>query len=386
MKKVEQLTATPNAQAYYESVEQLLRVERQAHQPVRLHCNESPFELPQALKQELVFKMADLDWNRYPDFHQKELKTLLAGRVGVSSDNILLGNGSSQLIAQIIGCCAKYYAKAVIESPTFTFYHQVCQNEHLPYEEWMIDEAGCFNLRSFPALTEPAVVILTSPNNPTGATLPLDQLEALLQQYPHCVFVVDEAYGEFGGDSAAPLVNQYANLLVVKTLSKGCGLPSIRFGYAVAGKPLMQLLNKYTVPFTINIFTEFVVRELLTNPAVAQAQQAHCERIKNLRDFVYHLLCDITTDHPVTVMPSSANFLLLRFQDTSLLEHIKQALQAQNILVAYPVPQSLRLTIGTEVEMNRVLRIFKQILMRYRSQNLASAALGNSAFEFLVAA
>lgn len=353
------LTVSHESQSTYASIEPTLVADGHTMPSIRLQCNETPFDLPQALKLELAAKIADLAWNRYPDFYNTELTALLATQVGVRPENVLVGNGSSALIQQIFNCCSSFLSVAVLERPTFTFYHQVCQNEQLPYQEWDLSADGSYDLSTFPQLAEPALVALTSPNNPLGTTLPQAVLRNLLDQYPQCIFIVDEAYGEFCGESAVALTHDYTNLLVLKTLSKGYGLPAIRFGYVVGSVVLMQMLRKYTVPFTVNCFTELIVREALTNPAVAQAVRVNRERVKNLRDFVHYLLTDMATHNSFTIQPSAANFLLLRFQNPELLDQIKQTLHDRAILVSYPMYQCLRLTIGTEVEMNQVVRIIK---------------------------
>lgn len=334
----------------------------------RLHCNETPFDLPEALKQQLTAKMASLSWNQYPDFHNTALKALIAQQANVTPENILLGNGSSQLIQQIVSCFSKVFSVAILESPTFTFYHQVCQNERMRYQEWVLSPNTGFDLASFPQLTEPALVVLTSPNNPTGATLPLAYLQTLLEKHPECVFVIDEAYGDFGGETALSLVQRYANLLVLRTFSKGYGLPSVRFGYAAGNTALIQLVKKYTIPFTVNCFTEIIVSEALTNAEFIKFQQANIQRINNLRDFVYQLLDEVAAPHTFSVQPSSANFLLIRFHDDDLYNNLKLALQANRILVGYPLQNCLRLTIGTEVEMHRVVRLLKKTMAQHKSR------------------
>jgi len=316
----------------------------------------------------LTANMASLSWNQYPDFHNTALKALIAQQANVTPENILLGNGSSQLIQQIVSCFSKVFSVAILESPTFTFYHQVCQNERMRYQEWVLSPNTGFDLASFPQLTEPALVVLTSPNNPTGATLSLAYLQTLLEKYPECVFVIDEAYGDFGGETALSLVQRYANLLVLRTFSKGYGLPSVRFGYAAGSAALIQLVKKYTIPFTVNCFTEVVVSEALTNAEFIKFQQANIQRINNLRDFVYQLLDEVAAPHTFSVQPSSANFLLLRFHDEDLYNNLKLALQANRILVGYPLQNCLRLTIGTEVEMHRVVRLLKKTMAQHKSR------------------
>lgn len=347
------------------AIEKVIFNEGSNNQPMRLHCNETPFDLPQELKQQLAEKMAELSWNRYPDFYNTELTALIAKHAGVMPENVILGNGSSQLIQQIFNCCAKFLSVAVIEQPTFTFYHQVCQNERMTCQEWALSQDGSYDLSTFPSVTEPALVALTSPNNPMGSVFPQALLENLLAQNPQHIFILDEAYAEFGNETAVSLVKKYTNLLVLKTLSKGYGLPSVRFGYVVGDAKLVQLLKKYTVPFTINIFTELVVRELLTNPVIINALHTSRERIKNLRDFVCYQLQEMGNQGDFTIQNSAANFLLLRFEDEELLAQLKKALSANRILVSYPIPNCIRLTIGTEVEMSRVLRVLKRCLVAY---------------------
>ena len=347
------------------TIEKIIFNEGSNHHPIRLHCNETPFDLPEELKQQLATQMAELAWNRYPDFHNTELTALIADHAGVLPQNVILGNGSSQLIQQIFSCCAKFLSVAVIEQPTFTFYHQVCQNERMAYQEWPLAQDGTYDLSTFPSVSEPALVALTSPNNPMGSVFPQALLEVLLEKHPQHIFIMDEAYAEFGNETAVSLIKKYTNLLVLKTFSKGYGLPSVRFGYVVGNAKLVKLLNKHTVPFTINIFTELVVRELLTNPAIANALHTNRERIKNLRDFVCYQLQDMANDGHFTVQSSAANFLLLRFEDEALLQQLKDTLAANRILVSYPIHNCLRLTIGTEVEMSRVLRVLKRCLVEY---------------------
>lgn len=366
MNAIAPLAATRESRTGYASIEQMLLANGPCNELIRLHCNEMPFDLPRELKQKLATKMADLAWNRYPDFYNTELTTLIATHAGVCPENVLLGNGSSQLIQQLVNCFSKFISIAVIEQPTFTFYHQVCQNERMPYQEWALTENGVYNFTTFPELSEPALVMLTSPNNPTGTTLPLGYLQMLLNKYPQSIFVIDEAYGEFGSESAIKLINKHPNLLVLKTLSKGYGMPGIRFGYVAGSALIIKLLKKHTVPFTINIFTELVVREFLTNPAFANAVQQNRERVKNLREFVYHLLDELSTDGDFSVQPSAANFLLLRFRNNDLFERVQKALSTRNILVSYPMSHCLRLTIGTEGEMNTILRVIKQTMAQHR--------------------
>lgn len=358
--------ATSNQALDYTQIEQELWKQTGTDEVMRLHCNETAFDIPQNLKQQLVNKMVDAAWNRYPDFHQTQLHALIAKEAGLSSENIVLGNGSSQLIQQIISCCSKFLSEAIIENPTFTMYHQICQNERMPYRQWNISEGNFFDLTLFPEVSEPSLIILTSPNNPTGASLALTTLRTLLSQYTNCIFIVDEAYGEFGGESALSLVNEYSNLLVLKTFSKGYGLPGIRFGYAAGSASLINLIRKYTIPFTINIFTEIVVTEFLTNPVFINTLKANQARIKNLRDFVSYLLNEMADETSFKVLPSSANFIMLHFHDTELFEEIKSILDARNIMVSYPISQCLRLTIGTEVEMNTVIRLIKQTLNQHK--------------------
>jgi histidinol-phosphate aminotransferase len=335
--------------------------------PLRLDRNEMPFDIPRDLKEQLMAKLIDIPLNRYPDFYNSELTQLIAKSIGVEAENIVLGNGSSQLIQQLVGCLAKVFSKAIIEKPTFSFYHHVLANERMPYQEWELTEDGVFELAQFPPVNEPTLVMLSSPNNPTGALLPHETLRQLLETYPNSVFIIDEAYAEFGGPSAVALINEYANLMVLKTFSKAYGLPGLRLGYVVGGASLIQLVKKHTVPFTINIYTEAAVKELLTNPAFEQAVRISRERVKNLREFVCYLLDDLSTPNSFAVYPTGTNFLLMRFDDASLYEAVRDMFAKRKILVSYPMDKTIRLTIGTEPEMLEVVRLMKHAVNQQKA-------------------
>lgn len=351
MKTLDILTATENqSQGFIEE-----------NTPIKLNRNESPFDVPESLKQSITNKMVALSWNRYPDFHQTDLTQLLADSVSLKTENILLGNGSSQLIQQIFNCFSKFISEAIIENPTFTLYHQICQNERLSFKEWHLNEDGTFNIESFPAINEPSIVIITSPNNPTGTIFPKNELSKLLKLHPECIFLVDEAYGEFATESSIDLISEFSNLLVLKTFSKGFGLPSVRFGYVAGSKVLIDLLRKHTIPFTINIFSEMIVREALTNHEFQKIIRENQERIKTLRDSTQKLLSGMAKENHFAVIPSQSNFILVKFQDTELFNEMKQMLVSRNILVNYPVANCIRITIGTEAEMNTFLQLFEKL-------------------------
>ncbi|GAA4464705.1 histidinol-phosphate transaminase [Nibrella saemangeumensis] len=344
------------------AVETSLWHELGTSQSIRLDLNEMPFDLPQELKQHIANKLISLNWNRYPDFYNWELTSLIAASAGVTTDSVILGNGSSALIQQLVSCFSKVYGQAVLEKPTFGFYHQVCAQERLPYQEWVLAEDGTYEIENFPRLAEPTLVMLTSPNNPMGTLLPLKDLRLLLAAYPDSVFVLDEAYSEFSNQSALSLVHEFANLMVLKTFSKGYGLPGLRLGYLVGSPSLVRLLKANTVPFTINIFTELVVKELLANPAFAQAVRINRERVKGLRDFSLYLLQELAGEDRFIVQPSGTNFLMLRFRNSELHQSLKDLFAQRGIRVSYPMPLTMRITIGTEPQMHQLVRLIKHVV------------------------
>lgn len=277
--------------------------------PVKLNQNESPFDLPEELKAEILDAIADIEFNRYPSEQPMRLRAALAEYTGHDAEGIIIGNGSNELTYTFGQALIDPGTPAVLPRPMFSLYEKVvrlCAGR-------LIDVPARDDLRfDTEALLqavrthEPALVVLTSPNNPTGRVMPRDDIERIVRAAPGFV-VVDEAYAEFNPEERAQdLMDRYPNVIVLRTFSKGLGLAGLRIGYLLARPEVAQELMKARLPFMVDRIAETVALTLLDRPDFLKER---VQRITASRDALAERLRAMDG---VEVVPSQANFVLFR--------------------------------------------------------------------------
>ena len=317
---------------------------------VKLDAMENPYALPPALRRELAERLAQVDLNRYPEPNPQRLRELLARKMRVPAGmELLLGNGSDDLIQILTIALSRRGAALMYPSPTFVMYSMNAAftgMRAVPValrEDFSLDaDAFIGRLRT----ERPALVFLAYPNNPTGVLYPRADVLRIIEAAPGVV-VLDEAYHVFAGETFMDELPRFANLLVLRTVSK-LGLAGIRLGY-LAGRPeWIQELNKVRQVYNINVLTEAAAFFVLERLDVLEAQAAE---IRAERE---RLGAALTALPGVKVFPSRANFYLVRVPDA---ERTYEALARQGVLVRKLHPallQCLRITVGTPEE-NRIL-------------------------------
>ncbi|HEX2199583.1 MAG TPA: histidinol-phosphate transaminase [Burkholderiales bacterium] len=317
---------------------------------VKLDAMENPYPLPPAMRRELAEVLARVELNRYPEPSGRELRALIARKMHVPPGmELLLGNGSDDLIQIVTLALARPGAVMMYPAPTFVMYSMnasFCGMKAVavPLREDFSFDAAAFIERM--RAERPALVFLAYPNNPTGVLYPEADLVRVIEACEGLV-VLDEAYHVFAGKSFMPYLAKYRNLLVLRTVSK-LGLAGIRLGY-LAGRPeWIAELNKVRQAYNVNVLTQAAALFILERLEVleAQAAQIRLER-ESLRQ-------DLVKLEGVTVFPSEANFFLLRVPDA---ERTYEGLRRQGVLVRnlHPsLPGCLRITVGTPEE-NRIL-------------------------------
>ena len=322
----------------------------------KLNQNESPWDAPPELKQEVLAAAATAPWQRYPEFTPASLLEALAGRYGWTPDGILVGNGSNELIQATLAVTLGPGDVVVAPSPTFSLYRLL---------------AGVLGARYLPvplgpgfgyqvdALIEAAVrerarvVVLNSPNNPTGSALPEGAVERVLEETGALV-VCDEAYQEFGGPTALPLLSRCSRLVVLRTFSKALGLAGLRFGVALAHPVVAREIAKGKLPYNVNVVTLAAAAAALRQAATLDAR---AREIVAVRDRFVARLREIPG---FTVFPSAANFVLIRCDALPAGEVFRRLLADHGILVrdvstAAELAQCLRISMGTEDDMQAVI-------------------------------
>jgi histidinol-phosphate aminotransferase len=316
---------------------------------VKLNQNESPFDLPRELKDEVLARVAERPWNIYPDFESMSLRGALAKAYGYEPDNVLVGNGSNELLAATIGAFVGSGTPVIFPKPTFSLYEKLItvaggraipiavdpMTGLLPLEEMLqaIDAEG----------SGPPVVIVCSPNNPTGGMLPPHGIDALLATGATVLF--DRAYGDFANDALPPL---HERLVTFSTFSKAWALAALRVGWLASTAATCREIRKVKLPYSLNIISEAVAATALQH---RELRDANVTRTIAERDRVFKAMQKV-----VTPFPSRANFIA--FTSKVPAKELFEALFARGILVrdiSAAVPNALRVSIGSREQNDRFL-------------------------------
>ncbi len=276
---------------------------------VKLNQNENPWGVPATLRRETIKRMKSRDWSRYPDFVPARLHEKLAAFAGWHADGVVAGNGSNELIQATLMVTVGEGRRVLISEPTFALYRQVAtvlggEVLSVPLGDGLGFDVPA--LREAIGRDEPDVVILCSPNNPTGCRIEEAELESLLET-TGSVVVVDEAYFEFSGRTVAPLLERHRNLAVFRTFSKAMAMAGLRVGYLLAAPELAREVSKAVLPYNLNAFSQ-TAAEVAVELYDSELRPT-VERIVAERERLYEGLRQIEGLAPVR---SHANFMVVR--------------------------------------------------------------------------
>jgi len=331
---------------------------------VKLNQNESPFDLPRELKEQVLARVAARPWNIYPDFESMGLRTALANANGLAAGNVLVGNGSNELLAAAIGAFVGPATPVIFPKPTFTLYEKLItiagglplpiafdpQSGLLPIDPMLQMLARC----------DDAVVIVCSPNNPTGGVLPAGGVQRLLDA--GATVLLDRAYGDFEvgpqraeaagppGDGASELRPPlHERLVTFATFSKAWGLAALRVGWLSSTAETCREIRKVKLPYSLNIISEAIAETALANRALRDRTVAFTIAE---RERVFGALKAVKG---VTPFPSNANFVAFRVEEA---KRLFDAIHARGVLIrdiTSAVPGALRVSIGTTEQNDRFL-------------------------------
>ena len=317
--------------------------QRKDRDAVRLNANENPFNTA---------------YNRYPDASQIELRNRIAKITEVTCSEILLGNGSDELIDLILKVfCTPQEDACVVCPPTYGMYAVSAKVLGVNVLEVPLSKRFEVDLEQIRLLPKSCkVLFLCSPNNPTGNEVQDDALEILLKTFDGVV-VLDAAYGEFGTSSQwKSKVNDYDNLIVLSTFSKALGMAGIRLGIAHSNPSIINLLNKVKPPYNINSFTLEVAMDKLNNYSEVELE---IHQLKKLQKVLAKDMAALPCVEQV--YPSQANFLLVKFKNASA---VFEYLDEYNVMVRdrtleVNCSECLRITVGTTSENQKLIDLLK---------------------------
>ena len=325
---------------------------------VKLNTNENPYgPSPKAI----AAMQAELndDLRLYPDPNGERLKQAVADYYGVRASQVFVGNGSDEVLAHVFHGLLQHDKPLLVPDVTYSFYPVYCGLYGIEYQALALDEQ--FQIRVEDYARPNGGIIFPNPNAPTGCLLALDAIERLLQGSPDSVVVVDEAYIDFGGETAISLVDKYPNLLVTQTLSKSRSLAGLRVGIAVGHPELIEALERIK-----NSFNSYPLDRLaIAGAAAAFEDEAYfretCGKVIDSREQVVAGL----TGLGFTVLPSKANFVFARHPHRDVGE-LAAALREQGVIVRHfkqpRIAQYLRITIGDPQQNQALLEALAGLL------------------------
>jgi histidinol-phosphate aminotransferase len=320
---------------------------------IKINQNENPSDVPEDLKKKILDFALERSWSRYPPFVPAELHERLAAYTGWKKEGIIAGNGSNEIIQALMTVFLGPGKKLVIPSPTFTVYRLLATIIGAEVIEVPLKADYTFDCDALEErfLAEGDMLLICSPNNPTGALYPRERIAALIEK-TNAPVVIDEAYYEFSRETAAGLLGTRDNLVVLRTFSKAFSLAGLRIGYGLMDPALELEVCKAKLPYNINFFSIAAAITLLDNytklaPSV--------ERIIAARDPLIRSMNEI---EGVTAYPSRANFIL--FETPFEPKRVFEGLLGDSILVrdvsSYPMlGRALRVSVSTPDDNRRFL-------------------------------
>lgn len=337
-----------------------------SHGLVKLDAMENPYRLPPELRAQLAARLGEVALNRYPVPSSEALRARLKSVMQVPAGmDVLLGNGSDEIISILALAVARPGAKVLAPVPGFVMYAMSAQFAGLEFVgvplsvDFSLDRAAMLQAM---AEHQPAIIYLAYPNNPTGNLFDAADMEAIVRaaqgEVCRSLVVVDEAYQPFAQESWMPRLTEFGNLLVMRTVSK-LGLAGIRLGYVAGAPEWLSQLDKVRPPYNVNVLTEATALFALEHVDVLddQAAQLRAERSR--------LAAAMAAAPGVTVFPSAANFLLVRVPDAA---QTFDRLLARKVLIKNVskmhalLANCLRVTVSTPEENAQFLEAFNASL------------------------
>ncbi len=325
---------------------------------VKLNTNENPYGPSPQVIEALQAELGDT-LRLYPDPHALRLKQAIAEYHDVDTAQVFVGNGSDEVLAHVFLGLLKQAQPILFPDITYSFYPVYCGLYGI--EHAVVPLTENFEIEVADYLRANGGIIFPNPNAPTGRLLALDAIERLLQANSESVVVIDEAYVDFGGASAIPLVARYPNLLVVQTLSKSRSLAGLRVGFAIGPADLIEALERVKDSFNSYPLDRLAIAGAVASFADREYFAQTCQAIVSSRAILVGDLADLG----FTVLPSAANFVFVRHAEHDAAT-LAAALRERGIIVRHfkqpRIEQFLRITIGTDTQCDQLVAALREIL------------------------
>lgn len=314
---------------------------------VKLNQNESPCDIPEEYKNEIMERMKKYAWNRYPAGNNIALKKALSHYTDCPYGNIIVGNGSNELIFTVMLAVCDKGDNITLITPGFAIYSYCARIMNLRITEVPLNQDFSFDAQAlYKQARKTKLICFASPNNPTGTTIEISAIEEIVK-LNQCIVVVDEAYFEFHRVSAQRLVEKYKNILILRTFSKAFSFAGLRLGYLIGHKDVVGQIEKAKLPFSVGIFQQVAGEFMLSQKkfVLNMVNKVIKEREK--------VMAELELIPGIEPIPSRANFILFTLKRHNANE-IFQILYKKGILLrkfSHPsLDNKLRVTIGKPEE------------------------------------
>lgn len=324
---------------------------------IKLNTNEHPYGPSPKVLAALHASISDA-LRLYPDPNSDALRNAVAAYHQVTPESIFVGNGSDEVLGHVFLGLLKHQAPLLFPDITYSFYPVYCQLYGIEFKTVPLNAS--MEIQTDDYRQDCGGIIFPNPNAPTGIGLSLTAVERLLQDHPNQVVAVDEAYVDFGGETAIPLVAKYPNLLVIHTLSKSRALAGLRVGFAIGNPALIEALN-----LVKNSFNSYPVDRLAMAGAAASYEDENYFQQMRQRviDNRSKLIQDLTM-LGFEVMPSQANFIFVRHSRFDA-GQLTDGLRKKAIIVRHfrlpRIEQFMRITIGTEQQCDALVAVLTEL-------------------------
>ncbi len=327
---------------------------------VKLNTNENPYGPSPKVLEALKNEAAD-SLRLYPDPNSDALKKTIAQTFGLTSAQVFVGNGSDEVLAHVFHALLKHDEPLLFPDITYSFYPVYCTLYGIDFQTIPLDENFCIRVEDY--CKPNGGIIFPNPNAPTAIPMSLVDIEKLLQKNTASVVVIDEAYVDFGAESAVGLINTYPNLLVTQTLSKSRSLAGLRVGYALGNPVLIEALTRVK-----DSFNSYPIDRFASAGAIAALQdQEYFERTRlHVISTRENLIKDMEA-LGFAVLPSGANFVFAKHKEMDGVL-LTQKLRERSIIVRHfkspaRIASYLRITIGTEAQSTLLVKALKEIVV-----------------------
>jgi len=336
---------------------------------VKLNANENPYNLPEEIREEILKRTKDLQYSRYPNANSMQLSELISSYCGLNNSNIIIGNGSDELIDYLIKAFSEKDRRVIATAPSFAMYKiyslvndanfiqiPLDQNDFSFNEEKILEEAK---------KSGSSIIFLAYPNSPTCNYFDEDKIITIIKE-SGCLVVADEAYYEFGGKTFINYLSSYNNLAILRTFSKAYSLASLRVGYLLSNPEIIQEVRKVKSPFNVNSFSQLAAQVVFENRNILK------ENINKIIEEREKLIIKINKLARFKAHPSQTNFILVEIGSKEKSDLVYNNLLEQGILVQliydpiFSVSRYfLRIAVGNKEENNIFIEGLNDCLKYY---------------------